>query len=223
MAEAAAILGLWVLFGATHMGLSSQGLRPRLVAALGARGFLLLYSLVALALFVPLVWLYFASKHAGPPLWYLGASFWVRWLVHAGMGAAFVLTLGGLLTPSPASLGGGRAEVRGVLRLTRHPVFMGVGLFGLLHLLAARINAAELAFFAGFPVFALLGCRHQDRRKLAAAGEGESFARFCAATPFLPFAGPGRWRALREMPLAIALGIAAALLVRLYVHPRWLG
>ncbi len=221
MAEATAILLLWVLFGATHMGLSSQRLRPRLVTALGLRGFLGLYSLVALALFVPLVSLYFASKHAGPHLWYLGAYPAVRWLVYAGMGAAFVLTLGGLLTPSPASLGGGRAEVRGVLRLTRHPVFMGVGLFGLLHLVAARVNAAELAFFAGFPLFAWLGCRHQDRRKLA--GGGEEFARFCAATPFLPFSGPGRWRGLAEMPFAIALGIAAALLVRLYVHPRWLG
>ena len=221
MTEAAEILGLWVLFAATHLGLSSQRLRPRLVAALGERVFLGLYSLVALAIFVPLFWLYFASKHAGPHLWYLGASPVVRWGVYAGMGVAFVLTLGGLLTPSPASLGGGQTQVRGVLRLTRHPVFMGLGLFGLLHLLAARVNAAELAFFAGFPVFALLGSHHQDRRKLASGGE--AFARFCAATPFLPFAGPGRWRALAEMPLGIALGIAAALLVRLTVHPRWLG
>lgn len=221
MADAAAILGLWLLFAATHMGLSSQRLRPRLVAALGARAFLGLYSLVALAIFVPLVASYFAHKHAGPFLWYLGASPAVRWPVYAGMGVAFVLTLGGLLTPSPASLGGGRLELRGVLRLTRHPVFMGVGLFGLLHLVAARVNAAELAFFGSFPLFALLGCRHQDRRKLASAGP--AFARFHAATSFLPFAGPGRWLGLSEMPLAIALGVAAALLVRLYVHPRWLG
>jgi uncharacterized membrane protein len=221
MAEASAILGMWLLFAATHVGLSSRRLRPRLVAALGERAFLGAYSLVALAIFVPLVARYFGSKHAGPQLWYLGATPAVRWFAYLGMGVAFALTLGGLLTPSPASLGGGSAQVRGVLRLTRHPVFMGVGLFGLLHLLAARVNAAELAFFAGFPIFALLGCRHQDRRKLASGGE--AFARFCAATPFLPFCGPGRWRALAEMPLAIALGIAAALLVRLWVHPRWLG
>jgi uncharacterized membrane protein len=221
MTEATEILGLWVLFAATHMGLSSQRFRPRLVAALGERPFLGLYSLLALAIFVPLVTRYFASKHTGPLLWYLGGSTAVRWGVYAGMGVAFVLTLGGLLTPSPASIGGPQAQVRGVLRLTRHPVFMGVGLFGLLHLLAARVNAAELVFFAGFPAFALLGCHHQDRRKLASGGE--AFASFWAATPFLPFSGPGRWRALAEMPLAIALGIAAALLVRLTVHPRWLG
>jgi uncharacterized membrane protein len=221
MADAAAILGLWLLFAATHLGLSSRPLRPRLVAALGERAFLGVYSLVALAIFVPLVAHYFASKHAGPHLWYLGAHAPVRWLAHAGMGVAFVLAAGGMLTPSPASLGGGPARVRGVLRLTRHPLFMGVGLFGLLHLLAARVNAAELAFFAGFPAFAWLGCRHQDRRKLA-TGDAE-FARFCAATPFLPFGGPGRRRALAEMPFAIALGVAAAALVRLWVHPRWLG
>ena len=83
------------------------------------------------------------------------------------------------------------------------------------------IGSSQIKTSAGFPVVALLGCCHQDRRKLASGGE--SFARFYAATPFLPFSGPGRWRALAEMPLAIALGIAAALLVRLYAHPRWLG
>ena len=39
MTAALVIVLLWVAFGATHMGLSSRRLRPRLVAALGAGGF----------------------------------------------------------------------------------------------------------------------------------------------------------------------------------------
>ena len=112
----------------------------------------------------------------------------------------------------------GAGEARGVQRITRHPLFMGAGLFGLLHLLVASVNAAELAFFGGFPLFAWAGCRHQDRRKLAEGGE--AFRRFHAETGFLPFTAPGALRGLREQPLAVLLGIAAALLLRSY-HSAW--
>ena len=56
------------------MGLSSLRVRGRLVAALGERGFLGVYTLVAFATFVPLVGFYFSHKHEGPFLWYLGAQ-----------------------------------------------------------------------------------------------------------------------------------------------------
>jgi uncharacterized membrane protein len=104
--------------------------------------------------------------------------------------------------------------VAGAYRITRHPMFMAVGLFGILHLLVARVNATELAFFAGFPLFACLGCWHQDRRKLASGGE--AFARFHAQTAFLPFTGPGALQGLREMRLPLALGIGLATLLRVY-------
>ena len=70
---ATAFIGiLWLAFAATHMVLSSVQLRPRLISVLGERPYQGLYSTVALLLFVPLVWVYFANKHAGPELWYLG-------------------------------------------------------------------------------------------------------------------------------------------------------
>ncbi len=216
----AGIAALWIAFAATHMGLSSLRLRPRLVAALGQRGFLGLYSIIALAIFVPLVSLYFRNKHAGPHLWYLGAAPGMRWAVYIGLGAALVLAVAGLIRPSPASLLPGSTEVAGVYRITRHPLFMGAGLFGLLHLLVASVNAAELAFFGGFPLFALVGCAHQDRRKLASADAG--FRRFHDRTPFLPFTGSGTLRGLAEMPLALLLGVALTVLVRWY-HPVWFG
>ncbi len=108
----------------------------------------------------------------------------------------------------------------GVYRITRHPAFMGAGLFGLLHLLVASVNAAELDFFGGFPVFALLGCAHHDRRKLATAGEG--FERFHAETSFLPFTARGTLRGLSEMPAALLLGVAISVVLR-WFHPVWFG
>lgn len=214
-----AIALLWVAFAASHMGLSSRRLRPRLVARLGAQGFQGAYSLAALATFVPLVWLYFANQHAGPHLWYLGRFPFVRWTAYLGMALALTLVAGGLLTPSPASLTGGKPEPRGVLRITRHPLLMGLGLFGAVHLLTANVNAAELAFFAGFPVFVVAGCLHQDRRKLAG---DPSYARFVAETAFLPFSGSGALRGLAEAVPALALGIGLAVVIRAF-HPAWFG
>ncbi len=154
MLAALLIAGLWLAFAATHMALSSVRLRPRLVAALGERGFAGVYSLIALGLFIPLVWVYFTDKHAGPFLWSLGSAPLVRGVQYAAMGAALALVVAGLARPSPASLVPGRAEVAGVFRIARHPTFAGIGIFGLAHLPGARVNATELAFFAGFPIFA---------------------------------------------------------------------
>jgi len=213
---ALAIAALWITFGATHMLLSSQALRPRLVGALGDRAFLGVYSLVALAVFVPLVSVYFANQHAGPHLFYLGGLPGVRWIAYGMMGAAFALVVAGVARPSPASLSPGRPEPAGALRITRHPVFMATGLFGLAHLLSASVNASELAFFAGFPFFALLGSWHQDMRKLASGDE--AFRYFHDATPFLPFSRPGAVPlALREDAIPIVIGIGVTFVVR-YFH-----
>ena len=221
MDTALLLTALWIAFAASHMALSSQALRPKLVAALGERVFTAGYSLLALALFVPLVSIYLGDRHAGPYLGSLAGVPGLRWIALLGMGVAFSLVVGGLVRQSPASVVPGSTEVRGVFRVTRHPLLMGFGLFGLLHLCVVAVNAAELAFFAGFPLFALIGTRHQDARKLAEGGE--PFRRFHDATPWLPLSRPaGLVGALREQPIAIAVGLALAVGVR-RLHPALFG
>lgn len=219
---AAAIVFFWLAFAATHMGLSSAPVRSRVIAAVGERGFLGVYSLLAFATFVPLVWFYFAHKHEGPFLWYFGSAPAVRWLMYGGMVIALSLVVAALLRPSPAAIVPGKTEVAGAYHITRHPMFMAVGLYGVLHLLVARVNATELAFFAGFPLFAWAGCRHQDRRKLAAGDE--KFRRFHDETVFFPFTGTGSktLRGLREIPLPLAIGAGLAIGLRLF-HPQLFG
>jgi uncharacterized membrane protein len=221
MTTALVLAGLWIAFGGSHIALSSQRWRPKLVAALGERGFLIVYSAIALGIFVPLVTIYFRHKHAGPFLGSLSGVPGLRWLMYAGMGAAFALLVGGLVRPSPGSFIPGASEVRGVFHVTRHPVLMSFGLYGLLHLCVAAVHATELAFFAGFPLFVLIGTRHQDQRKLASGGE--AFRGFYQATPFLPFSRPvGVVAALREQPLPIAAGVALTIAVR-WFHPQLFG
>ena len=222
MSTALLIAALWIAFAGSHMLLSSRSWRPRIIAALGdERRFQGLYSLVALGIFVPLVAIYFRHKHEGPYLGRLIETPGLRWLMFIGMGAAFAMAVAGLARPSPASVVPGSTAVRGIYHVTRHPVLMALGLYGLLHLGVVAVNATELAFFAGFPLFVAVGARHQDQRKLA--GGNPEFKRFYEATPFLPFSRPsGVLAALREQPIPIAIGVAITVVLR-WFHPVLFG
>ena len=215
-----AVLALWGLFAGTHAALSSQALRPRLVARLGERAFLGVYSLVAFASFVPLVWVYLAVRHQGALLWALPIGTAGLWALYVGQAVAWTLVVAGLVSPSPATVGLPAErrphEPRGVHRITRHPLFMGVGLSGLLHL-PGNGFATDVAFWAGFPLFAWIGCAHQDRRKRETQ---PGYAEWIAATPFLPFAGAGALRGLRELsPFVLVAGVALTFALRLLHGP----
>jgi uncharacterized membrane protein len=220
--QALPVLGLWILFAATHLALSGRGLRPRLVARLGPRGFQALYSVVALAIFVPLVRTYYAHKNVGPYLWYFAQLPGLRALGYVLMVVAFVLVVAGLVQPSPAGMRPGAMAVRGIARVTRHPVLMGFGLWGVAHLVLAPVFLSDLFFFVGFPVFAVVGCDHQDQRKRVALGE--PYRAFAAATPFFPFASRRFAKGLleRPVPAAIGVGIVLTFVVRVWWH-HWLS
>src|SRR5262245_31035909 len=188
MSPTARILLLWLGFAGSHLVLSSGPVREPLVRRIGEGPFRGLYSLVAFAFFVPLVWTYFANKHAGPQLWMLPIGTGLRWVIYVGMGLALVLTVSAFVRPSPAGVVPGDPTPRGVYRITRHPLLMGLALFGLLHLVPNG-SAADVVFFGGFVVFSLVGAAHQDRLKLAT--DDGTFRPFYEGTPFLPFTGSG--------------------------------
>lgn len=214
------ILALWLAFAGSHMLLSSLPVRERLVARLGQGPFLGLYSLLSFVFFVPLVWTYFANKHAGPLLWSIPVGPVLRWTLYAGMAVAYVLIVAGLVRPSPAAVMPGDPTPRGAQRITRHPLLMGLGLFGLMHLVPNG-NAADVAFFGGFPIFAVVGCRHQDQRKLAMGTPG--FAAFHRETPFLPFTGSATLQGIRELgPVVLLGGLGTTVLLR-WFHASWFG
>jgi uncharacterized membrane protein len=216
MSPTLSIVLLWVAFTATHLGLASVRVEPKLRAKLGDAGFLALYSVVALAIFVPLVSIYFGNRHAGPWLWTVEVGPVLRALLYLGMTLGTVLAVGSLLRPSPGSIvPGGTAEVRGVYRVTRHPLVLGLAIVWALHLVP-NASTADVAFFGGFLLFSLAGAWHQDARKLH-AGE-PVFREFHAATSFLPF-GRGVAGVADLPPLVIVLGIAAALAAR-WLHPQ---
>jgi uncharacterized membrane protein len=220
MEPAVGIALLWIAFTVTHVGLSSLRVRPRLTGALGETGFLALYSVIALAIFVPLVRLYFTNKHAGAELWSLPRGPLLTWIVYAGMAFAFILLVSSLLRPSPAGVVPGDPTPHGVYRITRHPMVMAFVVFALVHLLPNG-READVAFFGGFAAFALIGAAHQDRRKLVAGPPG--YRGFYERTVFLPFTGRETLAGLRELsPVAVVAGLLLTVAIR-YFHAAWFG
>lgn len=211
----------WAAFAGTHMVLSSLPVRTRLITRLGEKAFAGLYSLLAFATFIPLVWEYLGSRHAGGLVWSLAAAPGVRPLALLLALIGFAMIVGGVLQPSPALAGMKQAGgARGVTRITRHPLFMGIALWALSHLLLNGF-VTDVLFFGGLLAFSLAGAAHQDARKRAI--EPERLGQFFAETSFWPFGAviAGRNRVIwRELPwVAFAIGAGAA--VGVYALHPW--
>ena len=206
------LLILWTAFISTHMLLSSNWLRPRLVRSMGQTSFLVVYSLIALLIIVPLFATYMANKHQGPVLWSFPHEPWLVAGVSAGNVVALILFAAGFLTPSPVVRAMPFRGPRGANYISRHCLMMGFALWALMHLIVNGF-ATDVVFFGGFAVFALAGAAHQDRRKLSSGDP--AFAAFHAATPFFPFTGKHTMRGLREFSiLAVIAGVMLAALIR---------
>lgn len=212
------IIALWIAFAGSHMVLSATPVRAKLVAALGEWPFRGVYSLISFATFIPLVWVYFANKHAGPLLWSIPLDSVSRGLLSLGNALAFILIAGGYMNPSPAMVGMTRVRHRPIHDLTRHPLFMGIGVWALMHMVPNGF-ASDAAFFGGFALFAVIGSWHQDAR--LAKTRGEEFHQFLRDTPFLPLTGKHTLRGVRNFPLgAVIVGAAVAAIIR-YFHAAW--
>jgi uncharacterized membrane protein len=211
----------WGAFAGTHIVLSSLTVRARLIARLGDKAFLRLYPLIAFATFIPLVWVYLGNRHAGGLVWNLAAVPGVRPLAMLLAVLSIAMIVAGVVQPSPATAGMKQAgRARGLTRITRHPVFMGISLWALSHLLLNGF-VTDVLFFGGLLAFSLAGAAHQDARKRAI--EQERLGQFLAESSFWPFAAviAGRNRVIwRELPwVALAIGVGAA--VGIYALHPW--
>ena len=223
-------LGLAALaFVLIHLGVSGTALRDRLVAALGLRGYMPLFSVLSVAAIVWLVSAYKAAPY--DPTW--GQLEWWKPVVIALMLPAFVLAAAGLLTPSPTAVAGERLVAeppRGIVRVTRHPFLVGTALWSALHLVGNGDWASFLLFGALFVVSAA-GTVSIDAKRRRALGDAawDGFARQTSIVPFAAVAA-GRTRfAVRDLGWRGGVGVLAyALMLGGHAHivgvspfPHW--
>jgi uncharacterized membrane protein len=206
---------------ATHNGLASGVMRARLVAGLGANGFRIFYSILSV---LALVLLARASGAAETlPLWTVPA--WLRLILALIMLPAFLFFVAGFLR-NPTAVGGealAGQQIRGIQRITRHPMLWSFALWALVHVIGNG-DLASLIFFGTFVISALIGMSSIDRK--LAARSPEAAAKLRNETSILPFGAimAGRNRlVLVEIgwlaPLLAVIGWAAVL----HFHARFFG
>lgn len=155
-----------LLFIASHLALSHPLRRP-LVKAVGERGFLLLYSLIALAL---IVWIAveFHAAAGLPPLWngMAPAPWSIASLLTIPALALFLASLVGNPALPEAKIAGLSARKPwGVFKVTRHPMMMGIALWAVAHIIAMP-SPRTLLVAGTMLILALAGASGQDRRKV---------------------------------------------------------
>jgi uncharacterized membrane protein len=198
-------------FCGSHIVLSSTWLRGSLRDQLGERGFLAVYSLIAVVTFA---WLLMAYSHAPTvPLW--PRQRWMALVPVVIMPIATILLIAGYTTPNPTTVGMerfARADdpAPGILRVTRHPVMWAIGLWAISHLLANG-DLRSLLFFGAFGALSLGGTVLIDRKKQLALGS--HWGRLAEVTSNVPFAAlvAGRTR-LRGRDISLLRIIAGLLL-----------
>jgi len=226
MKSEALIFIWWLLFGATHIIGSTIPVRNFFISRIGRLGFKIIYSLVALATFIPLCIVYFSNRNSG--YLFYSPGYFIKLLVHFIVLAAFIVLLQALVTANPlttmAELSGRQvSRGQGILRITRHPQIFAFGLFGLAHMLA-NPYISDWIFFGGFIVYGIASGIHQDRR-MAATGS-TAVKQFLADTSAVPFAAiiKGRQRLApgEYYPPALAAAVVIFILIRL-LHPMLFG
>lgn len=192
-------------------------IRQRLVALMGPRSFILAYSALSLAV---LGWVIGAAGRAPyVPLWP-----WQPWQLAVPLGVMLLVCLVLALSlgrPNPFSFGG-MANDRfdpvhpGLVRWTRHPLLLALGLWAGAHLVPNG-DLAHVILFGTFAVFAFLGMGIVDRRR--ARMLGPEWQRLRAEVAMAP---SGSWRIIPEDVFRTLAGTAlyAGLI---WLHPLLFG
>ena len=194
-----------ICFAGIHLGVAGTTLRDRAIAALGEDAYRAVFSIVSLA---AIVWLVMAYKDA-PYVTTWGIPEWWKPIAIILMLPAFLLAVIGLTTPNPASVGQeGRVACspEGIVRVTRHPFLIGVGLWAVLHLIANG-DVASFIFFGALAVTALAGTVSIDAKRRRALGRG--WQSFAAQTSIVPFAAIAAGAKLSADYCATCAGAAA--------------
>ena len=200
-----------VAFVGTHL-LMSHPLRAPMMKALGANGFMGVYSLVSLATFGWVV-VAFRAAPAGDPLWIVGDGLWA--LASLIMLLAAILLMGSLIRnpamPMPNAAALAEMAPQGVFTITRHPMMWSFTLWAVAHaLISPRPAVLELCGFIA--ALALLGSLGQDAKK--AKLMGDVWQGYVARTSFIPFTKGVQFPGMHALGGGLVVWLAAT-----WAHP----
>jgi len=201
-------------FFAIHVGISGTAMRDRIALRLGDRGFQIIYSILS---FLLLIWMIGGYRNAPSlVLWDITV---LKMLPVVVGPIATIFLVAAYSSPNATGVGGegvlkGENPDRGIFRVTRHPLLVGIALWASAHMMANG-DVASLMLFGALLATCLLGPASIDAKLRRRAPE--DFERLAAVTSIIPFAAiaQGRTRfSLSEIGLlriVAGLGLYAGL------------
>jgi uncharacterized membrane protein len=221
-AEFATALSVFLL---SHVVPTRPAIRARLKSALGEGGFLVVYSLISVAL---LTWIIAAAGRAPYlPLWDFEP--WQMWVPNLLMPIACLVAAFGVAAPNPLSFGGWAeerfdADRPGIAGVSRHPLLLGLTLWAVGHVVPNG-DLAHAVLFGAFAVFSITGMLAIDVRRQHTMGH-QTWDTLARRTSLVPCAAllDGRWRPSVRQIDPLRLGIAVLVwAILLSVHSRVIG
>ncbi len=213
-------------FVGTHFALSHP-LRGAVIRTVGERGFMAVYSLVALGTFAWLV-MAFRAAPVSAPLWNgQGAAPWIIASLLTLLAAVLFIGSfqGNPAMPDPRAAELAAKGVHGVFHVTRHPMMWSFALWAASHALVSP--APRVLVLAGaIALLSLVGAHMQDRKK--AALMGQAWAGWEAQTRYWPRLGALGQAGFATWTIAAIVWLAAtwAHIPLAYVPAgiwRWIG
>ena len=205
------------VFTILHLGVSSSPLRSLSMDAVGETGYLGIYSLLAFASLGAMIYAYGGIEHTDyiwhpSPIAYKVTKVLVL--------ISLVLLVMGTMIKNPTAVkmqGAIDQEVRGILKITRHPTQWAILLFSLGHIIANG-DKASILMFGTLILVSSIGMVAMDIRKRA--NVDDKWQAFYATTSLIPFAalisGKTRLRLAEINWLALLVGLV------LYACIYWL-
>ena len=174
-----------LFFIAIHLGVSGSRIRDTLVARLGLRGYMVVFSLGSVA---GMIWLVSAYKAADyVPTW--GMLEWWKPAMIVIMLPAFLLVVIGLTTPNPTAVAQEKLvtdKPKGIVGITRHPFLVGSALWAFTHVVGNG-DWASLLMFGSLLVVAAAGTLSIDAKRRRVLGDA-AWDVFARRTSIIPFA-----------------------------------
>lgn len=216
-----ALVILSALFAITHIVPSHGGIRAGLIEKHGEMKFRAVYSALSLITLGGAIALFVFHKGEGPVYWETPR---LAYIVGYPLNFLALFLLAGIpFSPSPLSMMPGKNEVRGVLKITRHPMNMGIAFWALAHMVSNG-NLAGLAFFGALFVTGFAGAYHMDGRKVRELdGAADEFRDRTSVLPFAAILDGRQWIEREDLRPAHLLAAILGFLLVLFFHGALFG
>lgn len=174
-----------IIFPIVHSGLAS--LRPWGEQIVGARAWRVIFAFPSLCLSYSWITYFISHSHDGSVFWdlsHVGAAHAVAWMVNFASFLFLYPSVFNLKEVAAVEIPKIHLWETGVIRITRHPQFVGQVMWSAAHLamVGTTFTALTMALLVGHHYFA---CWNGDRRLLAE--HGENFLKIKERTSVVPF------------------------------------